>query len=144
MSDLDNFDDVSTDIPEGWRPTEGSIIVGTVIRSTMGYSDQSEDYYPILIVHDERTDSDISVHAFHSVLKKRLAELKPNNGERIGIKMGAKVPLKSNPQRSVQTYVVKVEGRDESVDWDKIGQQAVPKEAEEVSEEQAKDEDLPF
>jgi len=110
---------LSDALPEGWRPEDGSLIIGRITRLTKGWSDQRQEFYPILVIHDELTDKDVAVHGFHFVLLDRLTALRPQEGERIGIKMGPKVPLKSNPNRSVQTYTVKVEGRSEDV-WGDI------------------------
>lgn len=110
---------MSDSIPEGWRPEEGSTVIGPILALTTGWSDQQNQAYPILVIHDEITDKDISVHAFHYVLMDRLTKLQPEVGNRIGIKMGAQIPLKSNPNRTVQTYAVKIEGKSENI-WDQI------------------------
>lgn len=136
---MTDFGNMSTELPEGWRPTEGSMLVGRIVSSTRGWSDQSQSYYPILVVNDESTGQDVSVHCFHAALQRRLAGLRPKNGERIAIKMGPKVAKKNNPAQTVQTYVAKIEGRDESVDWDDFKPQGAPVVAAEQGQE-----DLPF
>lgn len=110
---------LSDALPEGWRPTEGSVLIGNVVGLTKGWSDYQQSFYPIVIVHDELSGKDIAVHGFHFVMMDRLTALRPQVGERIGFKMGPKVPLKSNPKQSVQTYTVKIEGRTEDI-WDDI------------------------
>jgi hypothetical protein len=136
------------DIPEGWRPQEGSVVVGRLLSSTLGWSDESQSHYPILVIHDEKQDKSVAIHAFHAALQQRLAALAPKNGERVAIKMGPKVPLKSNPSRSVQTYTVKVEGRDESVDWSQFkrdrGGVPTPEQEEIPDLSSAGDDDTPF
>lgn len=110
---------LNEELPEGWRPEEGSVLIGKVIGLTKGWSDYQQQYYPIVMVEDEATGKPVAVHAFHFVLMDRLTSLRPVLGERIGIKMGAKVPLKGNPKQTVQTYTVKVEGRTEDV-WNEV------------------------
>jgi hypothetical protein len=123
------------------------LIVGRVVSSTMGWSDESESFYPIIVIKDEHTSKPVSVHAFHAALQTRLAALEPKAGERIAIKMGPKIPLKNNPSRSVQTYVVRVEGRDEQVDWSQFKrerQPAPPSDQLELTQSGHDDDDIPF
>lgn len=137
---------LSDAIPEGWRPEEGSTIIGKVIGLTKGWSDQSMSNYPIVIIHDEITDKDVAVHGFHYVLRDRLGSLRPAVGERIGIKMGPKVPLKSNPSQSVQTYTVKIDGRSEDI-WSDLPS---PRQQRQLSTDDipstpaGSDDDIPF
>jgi hypothetical protein len=138
------------ELPEGWRPDEGSTIIGPVTELTTGWSDQQQSYYPIVVIHDELTDKDIAVHCFHFALKEKVTTLRPTVGERIGIRMGAKVPLKSNPSRSVQTYTVKIDGRTEDI-WDKVDNPRVAAPAAQtqgrlvdVEPDAQSDDDIPF
>lgn len=136
------------ELAEGWRPEEGDKIIGKIVNMTKGWSDYQQQYYPIIVVHDEVTDRDVSVHAFHTALARRLIALKPRVGDRIGIKMGPKVPLKGNPKQSVQTYTCRVEGKQEDI-WadiqdpravtDRSRGPAVP-----ASEAPIPDDDIPF
>lgn len=138
-------DEFLTDIPEGWRPEEGSKIVGKVIGVQKGWSDQGESYYPIIIIDDELSGQKVSVHGFHFVLKDRLASLRPQLGERIGIKMGAKVPSKDG-RRSIQLYTVRIDGRAEDI-WDDIRSPRVQKQGTQTSVPVSavdSDEDIPF
>lgn len=107
-----------TDLPEGWKPEPGDKVVGKVVGLQKGWSDYTDSYYPIVVIHDEVTDEPMTVHGFHFVLKDRLASLRPRLGERIGIKMGDKIPSKDG-KRSIQTYTVKIDGRTEDI-WDDI------------------------
>jgi len=111
---------LSDALPEGWRPEEGDLVIGKILSMTKGWSDYQQSYYPILVIHNELTDEDIAIHGFHFVMLDRLTSLRPKVGERIGIKMGPKIPLKGNPKQSVQTYTIKVDGRSEDIDWDDI------------------------
>lgn len=110
----DDFANVSADIPGGWRPSEGDKIVGKVKDLILGYSDYTQDNYPIVVVHDEETDRDVSIHCFHFVLNKKMQELEPRVGERIAVIHGGTKPSKDG-RRSITLYQVKVEGRSANV-----------------------------
>lgn len=135
-------------MPDGWRPNEGDVIVGKIMSLTKGWSDYQECFYPIMIIHDEVTDKDVAVHGFHFVLMDRLTALRPRVGERIGLKMGPKIPLKSNPKQSVQTYTVKIEGRSEDI-WGDIQNPRVNPQQQTLPDAQpvstvSDDSDIPF
>lgn len=133
------------DIPDGWRPEPGSMAIGKVIGLQKGWSDQSESFYPIVVIEDELTGNALSIHGFHFVLKDRLAALRPALGERIGIKMGDKVPSKDG-RRSIQTYTVKVDGRTEDI-WDDIQSprtQAAAAQTNAPATSVESDDDIPF
>lgn len=104
------------DIPEnaaGWRPDEGAILVGRVVKVDLGWSDYTGSHYPIVTVQPDQGDP-VAVHAFHTALRARLTMLKPMAGEKIGFKYHGKRPTKDG-RRQVATYTVKIEGRDADV-----------------------------
>jgi len=102
---------------EGWRPEEGDTLLGRVTDLSMGASTYGR--YPIVTVAPEDGGDAVAVHAFHTGLKNRLAELRPKVGERIGIKYLGKRPLKSNPANTVAVYIVKM---DRGADvWAEVG-----------------------
>lgn len=146
MTDTDMEAALDQELPAGWKPNEGDKLIGKVIGLSKGWSDYQEQYYPIIMIHDDETNTDVSVHAFHSALANRLMALKPEVGETIGIKMGPKVPLKRNPAQSVQTYTVKVKGRSEKI-WEDMKD---PRAAAATAATQApvgaaqSDDDIPF
>lgn len=130
-----------TDLPEGWRPEEGDVLVGTVLDVTKGWSDYTNDFYPIVVIQPKGKDKPaVSVHAFHAVLRNRLVELRPVAGETIGIKFGGVVKSKDG-KRDISTYNVKVEGRTADV-WGDLG--GTPREAATVVTRDAADDDIPF
>lgn len=145
MADSTQAEEFLTDIPDGWRPEEGDIILGKVLSLSTGWSDEKEAYYPILVIEDEISGKPVAVHAFHAALLDRLSKLKPEQGERVGIKMGPKVPLKSNPNRTVQTYTVKVDGRTEQI-WDQFAprRRGTAPVQEELPDATGSDDDIPF
>jgi hypothetical protein len=145
---IDSFVDSmdAGDLAEGWRPQEGSMVVGKVAEITRGWSDQSESYYPIVVVDDEATKKPVAIHCFHAALKRKMLELKPKVGERIGIKMGPKIPLKRNPSQSVQTYTVRIDGRTRTGEevWSSVEESSPKPTSDEAQEAQEEDDDLPF
>jgi hypothetical protein len=129
-----------TSIPEGWRPTEGDVIIGKVEEVTKGWSDYTSSYYPILVIRPDEGDP-ISVHAFHAVLKNRLVELRPDVGERIGIKYVGKQKSKDG-RRDVTVYIVKIDGRSAGNVWDSVDES--PRATSEVASDVPTDDDIPF
>lgn len=130
---------------EGWRPEEGSVIVGTVTDLGRGWSDYKNDYYPIVTVMDDKTQTEVAIHCFQTVLERKMKELKPKVGEKIGVKFLGKHPTK-NGKNEVANYTVKVEGR--TVDpWEDFAPSpsSVQRQAEPVpGSPVGDDDDIPF
>ena len=66
-----------------WRPVPGSILEGflvAVVKRTSEYGT-----YPVLIIDDGENEALHAFHAFHSISRDKLRELKPARGERITI-----------------------------------------------------------
>lgn len=110
--------DLSREGGEGWRPKEGDKLVGTI--STIGnrYSDWHNGFYPMLTVTTEdgstvggkaiEPGTQIAFHAFHSIPFRRLLELKPLEGERIGIAYhGSKET--ADGKRKAELYTIRVD-----------------------------------
>lgn len=140
----------------GWKPEEGDLLIGTVSGLSKGWSDYKQGFYPIVTITPEldkcnpepRSDSlpgePIAVHGFQFVLEDRFSSLKPMPGERIGIKVGPKVPTKDG-KRTVQTYTVKME-RTEDI-WSEIQNPRLAKQTVQgtpVTQQQITDDDIPF
>lgn len=143
----------------GWKPEEGDLFVGTVSALSTGWSDYKEGYYPIVTItpdmnlcnpappHSEaEPGSPVAVHGFQFVLEDRFSALKPTVGERIGIKVGPKIPTKDG-KRTVQTYTVKMD-REQDI-WSEVkgprapkGQQAAKQ--QELPVQEVTDDDIPF
>lgn len=69
-------------VAKGWVPQPGDKVTGTVIDVDTATSEYGE--YPLIEV--QRPDgSTVAVHAFHTVLKKRIESKRPKIGDRIGI-----------------------------------------------------------
>lgn len=104
--------------PEGWRPSPGDQLIGTVLDIDTRTSDYGEGVYPLLLV--ETTDDKLyAVHAFHTVLKSELARRRPNIGDRIGIRYSG-IP----DGKKYEHYRVELERPTVAPDWDAIGQAA--------------------
>src|SRR5438046_64171 len=87
---------------KGWKPKDGDEVQGILRAIDKGWSDWSQDFYPILTI--EREDGSlVAVHAFHSVLFSRLMTLRPRVGEYVGVKYHGQE--KSNDgKRTVSLY----------------------------------------
>lgn len=132
-------DEMNLENARGWRPEVGNVITGKVVDIARGWSDQKEAFYPIVTIEPEnpvrvakvdkfgkpledqyeKTTAPVAVHCFHTVLYMRVVELKPEIGERIGIKF-AKDTVKDKNSKKGNTpavYNVKIEGRASDV-WD--------------------------
>lgn len=102
---------------QGWRPEAGALLVGKITELNAGWSDYLNASYPIVVIADESNEGHpVAVHAFHQVLWRRLAQLKPKVGERIAIKFDGQVPSKDG-KRKISLYTVKIAGRDAEMDW---------------------------
>lgn len=144
----------------GWKPEEGDILVGTVVALSTGWSDYKDGYYPIITVQPDPNDckpypphSDseegqpVAIHGFQFVLEDRFTALKPTVGERIGVKMGSKIPTKDG-KRSVQTYTVKMD-REQDI-WQEIQSPRAPARSQAARQQElpvtevTNDDDIPF
>jgi|SRR5215469_12817526 len=95
--------------PPAWIPEPDDLLVGEVVSLQKGWSNQSEEYYPILVVRPKETEELVSVHAFRFILKDRLMTLRPQPGEIIGIRFKGMSETKS--KRPLALYSVAIEGR---------------------------------
>lgn len=126
---------------EGWRPSEGDEITGTVADIDRGWSSQQDAYYPIVTLNPEDGGDPVAVHAFHASLKARLTDLKPAIGEKLFIRFVGKREQKNRPDRMVAVYQVKVYGRSTEQVWGAF--EDAPKTVERTSDIPESD-DLPF
>ncbi len=102
--------DMDEQYADGWRPEPGAVLVGTVTDLGKGWSDYSGGRnYPIVTV--EKDDGEkVAIHCFHTVLEKKMKELRPTVGEVIGVKFIGKQPTKDGTNEFAN-YNVKVKGR---------------------------------
>lgn len=92
----------------GWKPAPGESIVGTVVRITTGESEHGR--YPLLTLAADTDDPEavnyVAVHAFSSVLKKSLFEIKPEVGARLAITYHGKITPERAGANPYHSYTV--------------------------------------
>jgi hypothetical protein len=126
LENQDEFDDLDS-FAEAWMAKPGDRLIGTVTGLSSRISDYDATKYPIVTV---RTDSsgrstedgqpipagtEKAFHAFRTVAKNELAQLRPRLGDRIGIAYHGK-----SEHADWHSYRIKVPGREsgETPDWD--------------------------
>jgi hypothetical protein len=118
----------------GWVPSEGDVLVGTVIGLDIGWSKYPKpngSNYPIITVSakdgstsdgESIAGEDVAVHCFHVGLRNKLITLKPMLGEEIGVQYKGKRPSRTDPTNEVAQYVVRIKGRTADV-WGALAPQ---------------------
>lgn len=91
---------------EGWRPEPGERLVGTVRDVAKASNDFSKDY-PLLTIEDP-LGKWWAVHAFHTVLWQKIAELEPAAGDAIAISFDGMVQGKSAEYARWRVYLERV------------------------------------
>jgi hypothetical protein len=137
MADTPNMD-----FAEGWRPSEGDVIVGKVLEVDRGWSDWTKSYYPIVTIQPDE-GARVAIHAFHTTLRGKLTELRPLPGERLAVKYMGERPLKSDPKRTVHVYNAKVMDRAPVDAWANFEDERKPEVEEPIGSDIPKD-DVPF
>lgn len=93
---------------EGWRPNPGDILTGTVLSINNRWSDWTNAFYPVLTIQPDGGGDPKSIHAFHAALFRRVLTLRPQEGERIGIKYHGEVENSDGKTKS-KIYTLKVD-----------------------------------
>lgn len=93
--------------PEPWIPASaGDMIVGEVVRLTTGMDTQYRGgRYPIVVVHDEETDEDRSIHVFGTQMVSAFAEAQ-ENGMRPGVRIAVKYVGEKKNRAGTYSYKV--------------------------------------
>ena len=88
---------------KAWRPAAGESITGTV--ANLRRQDDEYGGHVVVTLNESLSEEPVftAVHAFHSVLKKQLSDLKPGKGAQLQITYLGKVEGKNQPYHS---YVV--------------------------------------
>ena len=98
------LDRLQQEAAEGWNPTEGETIMGTVLSIK---ASQPNEYgvYPIVTIQTDEGKS-IALHCFHQTLKERLLEKRPAPGEKIAVQyIGTKESKnRTDPKGDPVTY----------------------------------------
>jgi hypothetical protein len=124
MSDI--ADRLDRDLPAAWRPDkdDSDKLVGKIISIDRGTGEY--DPYPLLVIEQDDGEEK-AVHAFHTVLKNELLRLKPQIGERIGIKfLGEQKTKPGSKFSSFIGYRVTVDRDGGSFNWESIGAEPDP------------------
>jgi hypothetical protein len=64
-----------------WIPTPGTTMTARFIALRKGGIDSEYGVYPILTVEDAESGEFVSVHAFHTLLKNKILEMRPALGD---------------------------------------------------------------
>lgn len=91
-----------------WKPEEGDIIGGPLVK---GYY-QTGDYgiSPVLVIKDVASDTVFNVGCSTKMLKEFVSDLAPGVDTNVVIQFVGKFPVTSNPERSFNRYIMRVEG----------------------------------
>lgn len=112
-----------------WRPAPGDTVSGTIVRVLRRETNSEFGAYP-LVVMDTGEAQYTAVHAFHTILRDQLREIKAGPGDQITIVYQGKIESKNdaperddqgNPRkRKYHAYILIVNGVDLSEDytWD--------------------------
>lgn len=101
---------------EGWNPSEGDTIIGTIV-DIKASRENEYGIYPIVTLATE--NGNVAVHAFHTLLKDALMEQRPVVGEKVAIAyLGEK--QSKNDERTYHNYSVVIDrpSDDSSTSWD--------------------------
>lgn len=133
--------------PQGWRPSEGDTLTGTVVDLDSGWSDYQNADYPI--VHIRQDDGTVvAVHCFHHVLLKQMVAKQPRVGDRIEVSHLGQRATKDG-KRQVTLYRVTLPERrtDSQTFWQGMGAQNPQRDAVQAALEPdvpIDDSDIPF
>lgn len=107
------------DYADAWLPEEGETILGVITSVSVG-PDNGFGPYPIITILTNDGESK-AVHAFHTVLKDRLIDIRPAVDEIIGIKyLGHILPDEgSKGVNDYYAYKVLINRPDADI-WDKF------------------------
>lgn len=108
---------------EGWRPTAGDSLTGTVTEVAKGWSDYTNSYYPIVTIQEDDTNRLISVHCFHEILRQRMMDARPVIGSPLTVKCIGEKETRDGKRKYV-AYQVTVPGDTGERVWDDLGAQA--------------------
>lgn len=112
-----------------WRPAAGDMIDGRIVRILRRETNPEFGPYPLVLI-DTGDPLYTAVHAFHSLLRDQLAEIKAKPGDEISIVYQGKLESKNDSpdknddgtprKRKYHAYILVSNGVDASTDfnWD--------------------------
>ena len=100
-----------TEFAVAWRPEPGDKVAGDVLEVVV--LDRGWGPYPCLTL--KTLDGEVSVHAFHDVLRKELAKRRPKIGDHLEITYNGKKESAGSAS-GYHSYRV-VGGQSQEVDW---------------------------
>lgn len=110
---------LAQDYAPAWMPEEGDSILGVVASVSIG-PDNGFGPYPIITILTGEGEL-VAVHAFHTVLKDRLVDIRPKVDEIIGIKYLGHVLPEEGSKGVNDYYAYKVLINRPAADiWDKF------------------------
>jgi hypothetical protein len=91
----------------GWRPAIHESVQGTIIElaERAGYDDKP---YPIVVLRKDSGD-EVALHAFHTVLRSKLAESEPAVGDRLAVRYEGRIKSKTAGHKPYHGYSVVLE-----------------------------------
>lgn len=116
MSDERSLRDRLSTFPEAWAPQPGVVLEGVIVG--LDERDGGFGVYPIVSLRTD-DDAEVTVHAFHTVLKGELAKQRPAVGERIGLAYHGK-----SADGRYERYRCIVDRPSTAPDWNRIAAEA--------------------
>ena len=91
----------------GWRPAIHESVQGTIIElaERAGYDDKP---YPIVVLRKDSGD-EVALHAFHTVLRSKLAEVEAAVGDRLAVRYEGRIKSKTAGHKPYHGYSVALE-----------------------------------
>lgn len=121
---------------EAWRPKDNedhpNPLMGTVVEVDV-VEGTAYGSYPLLYILDENGE-EWCWHVFGTVAQKRIGQLEPKVGDKIGAKYLGEEPSPNYPGKTYSDWKIIVEradGKPDGPDWDSVVKKAEAEEEEE-------------
>ena len=113
------LDKLDTDV-KAWKPKDQPTLVGVMVNAEMRQGLDEYEPYPLLTLRD--ADGVLwQVHCFHTTLRRELASIKPQPGERLGLKYLGKQQGAKREYESYRVTVDRPDAESKPVDWEALG-----------------------
>lgn len=107
---------VEDDHAAGWRPNPGDRVQG-IVTSVVGV-DMGYGTYPVVTIK-QADESEVAVHAFHTVLRRELAGIRPEPGDDLDITYLGKKTEGGSFGKGYDNYRVRSSKQPNNYDWDR-------------------------